>query len=345
MKPGQDQKYIDNDGNPVSLSSPSSLNEISWTPEEAARLKANELTREKNRVRNELKNEGLEAAKGAAMQTVGKGAQMTAPLMEKGGEAIGHAAGSAVGGGIGAVGGALGGAVAGAAAGGVGAGPGALAGLKTGLAKGAEIGNKVGGGAGKATGRAAGKTAQAVGRTIEQRGVRKQQESARNIAKNLLSQGGRIIPGLDAGKLAIKETTKAWLNALWAGVWEDPTGLCLLGLNTYLVLSWTFPQMAQFGEDDILGTPLGGGRIAQAAEKFGLDGKNISLFARTIEIILLLVADVIILLILILVIYIFYQLYQQFMANKLSATLNVILNSMTAGMSGTAADLFNRLRN
>ena len=59
--------------------------------------------------------------------------------------------------------------------------------------------------------------------------------------------------------------------------------------------------MAQFGEDDILGTPLGGGRVAQAVEKFGIDSKTVSLLAKVVEIIVLLIIDAIIIFAIILI--------------------------------------------
>ena len=152
------------------------------------------------------------------------------------------------------------------------------------------------------------------------------QNAARNKNKNLtLAKSlSSIKDGAEMGKqLALKESSKAILNTLWTAVWEDPTLLTLLGLNAYLVASLLIPSLAQFGDDDIIGTPLGGGRIAQTAEKAGINAKALRLLPKIVEILLVAIADLIILALIVLNVYIYYKLITTGYWDKLRLATNL----------------------
>jgi|GEM_PF-5170052 hypothetical protein len=157
-------------------------------------------------------------------------------------------------------------------------------------------------------------SARNLGEKIDGHGSKKQaqqvsrvQNAARNKkAKKKQKSGGE--EGIDVAKEGINELTKSWLTTLWSGVWFDPTLLTLLGLNAYFFASKMIPQMAQFGEDDVIGTALGGGRIAKTAKKLGVDTSSMTALSRFVETGLLFVADIIIIGIVILIIFILYRL-------------------------------------
>ena len=134
--------------------------------------------------------------------------------------------------------------------------------------------------------------------------INQAQNTARNQNKNdTLAQKVGTQATATAQNIALKESSKAILNALWVSVWGDITLLSLLGLNVYLFASLLIPSLAQFGEDDIVGTPLGGGRIAQLSGQTGAG----NILPKVIEIIIVLIADVIVLIVILLIFYLIYK--------------------------------------
>lgn len=114
--------------------------------------------------------------------------------------------------------------------------------------------------------------------------------------KNQSAEGAVLSGKLDAN-IAAQISSKQILNGLWASVWLDWTTLSLWGLNLYLAASLLMPdRLAQFGDDDIIGTWLGGGRL-----NFNRD------FAKIIEILIIIILDILVITLLTVLFIILYQ--------------------------------------
>ncbi|HNS34178.1 MAG TPA: hypothetical protein PKG83_03085 [bacterium] len=196
------------------------------------------------------------------------------------GSGAGRIAGATIGAGVGAIGGMVAG------------GGGVLAGAKAGASKGQQLGGKIGSGQ-----------------------LLNQAKKKSNQAKPKLSEK------IDALGTASKEGSRMLLNTCWASVWVDFTFISLLYLNCHLFASKLLPQLVcQFGEDDIIGTWLGGGRLGKVSGAVGVDGKA---FAEIIEILILVVLDFFVLALLSLIVVILYTLYDM-ITNPFSTLINLI---------------------
>lgn len=193
------------------------------------------------------------------------------------GGGAGRVAGGAIGAGVGAIGGLTAG------------GGGALAGARAGAAKSQQIGGQIG--------KIAGDKMRRSGMLLK--------KSGQNLEKTNVSEI------LEAIGTAGKEGSRMLLNTFWCSVWIDFTLISLLYLNCHLFASKMMPQIVcQFGEDDVIGTWLGGGRLGKITGAVGLDGK---IFAETIEIIILVLLDLFVLAIVGLIIFLLFNLYDAYL--------------------------------
>lgn len=121
----------------------------------------------------------------------------------------------------------------------------------------------------------------------------------RDSAKNKGLAGAKL-----AAEKGLQEGSAWFLGVLW-GATIPSFGLNIIFLNIYFFATILFPgKLADFGKDTVLGTLLGGGKIAQAAEKAGVKGNH--LFAKIVEIIILVIVDILIAVILFAIFFLLY---------------------------------------
>lgn len=269
------------DGRPVEDSSSTAVNLSRRTSQARQNLgRQNEAAEEfLDQTKNQRRQNRLsQAANYGGRQLAGQTLKGAGQVASKAGEGAGRVAGATIGAGVGAIGGGL-------ATG----GPGIMAGARSGMSKGQQIGGRIG--------KFGGDQMRRSGALLN--------KSGKNQAKSKLS--AKVSEKMDAVGMASKEGSRMLLNTCWASVWVDFTFISLIYLNCHLFASKMMPQLVcQFGEDDVIGTWLGGGRLGKVSGAVGVDGKAL---AEVVEILILVVLDLFVLALISLIIIILYTIY------------------------------------